>query len=342
MRDLNERRLLADYGVHMTDLAVYVNDDWRSDYNLAMDAQPQLVTVANAGIPAFLANIVDPNVIEVVLQPLRAVEIAGGEVKKGDWTSQSLMMPLAEPVGHVVAYGDYDNGGTVDANVNWVSRQPFHYQTIKRIGERQLAMWGVAAIDYNARLDRSVAETFGRFQNRSYFYGISGLANYGLLNDPSLITPITPATKTAGGTTWPLATAVEIYNDILATYTQLQTQMGGNLEMTDRMELVISTLRQSQLGKTNEFGISVVDLLRKNFPNLTVRAAPEYSTGSGELMQMIVREYQGEQTIWAAFTEKMRAHPVVQELSAWAQKFSAGTWGAIVRRPIAIAQMLGI
>ena len=342
MRDLNERRLLADYGVHMTDLAVYVNDDWRGDYNLAMDAQPQLVTVANAGIPAFLANIVDPNVIEVVLQPLRAVEIAGGEVKKGDWTSQSLMMPLAEPVGHVVAYGDYDNGGTVDANVNWVSRQPFHYQTIKRIGERQLAMWGVAAIDYNARLDRSVAETFGRFQNRSYFYGISGLANYGMLNDPSLITPITPATKAAGGTTWALATADEIYRDVLALYTQLQTQMGGNLEMTDRIELVLSTTRQPALARLSAFNVSVNQMLAQNFPNLTVRAAPEYSTGSGELMQMIVREYQGEQTIWASFTEKMRAHPVVQELSAWAQKFSAGTWGAIVRRPIAVAQMLGI
>lgn len=342
MRDLNERRLLADYGVHMSDLAVYVNDDWRGDYNLAMDAQPQLVTVANTGIPAFLANIVDPNVIEVVLQPLRAVEIAGGEVKKGDWTSQSLMMPLAEPVGHVVAYGDYDNGGTVDANVNWVSRQPFHYQTIKRIGERQLAMWGVAAIDYNARLDRSVAETFGRFHNRSYFYGISGLANYGMLNDPSLITPITPATKAAGGTTWALATADEIYRDVLALYTQLQTQMGGNLEMTDRIELVLSTTRQPALARLSAFNVSVNQMLAQNFPNLTVRAAPEYSTGSGELMQMIVREYQGEQTIWASFTEKMRAHPVVQELSAWAQKFSAGTWGAIVRRPIAVAQMLGI
>jgi Uncharacterized protein conserved in bacteria (DUF2184). len=342
MRDLNERRLLADYGVHMSDLAVYVDDNWRGDYNLAMDAQPQLVTVANAGIPAFLANIVDPNVIEVVLQPLRAVEIAGGEVKKGDWTSQSLMMPLAEPVGHVVAYGDYDNGGTVDANVNWVSRQPFHYQTIKRIGERQLAMWGVAAIDYNARLDRSVAETFGRFQNRSYFYGISGLANYGMLNDPSLITPITPATKAAGGTTWALATADEIYRDVLALYTQLQTQMGGNLEMTDRIELVLSTTRQPALARLSAFNVSVNQMLAQNFPNLTIRAAPEYSTGSGELMQMIVREYQGEQTIWAAFTEKMRAHPVVQELSAWAQKFSAGTWGAIVRRPIAVAQMLGI
>lgn len=343
MRDLNTRRLLAGYGVHMLDGAVYAEDAWRDDYQIAMDAQPQLITTANAGIPAFLANIVDPTVIEVVLAPLRAAEIAGGEVKKGDWTTQSLMMPLAEPVGHVVAYGDYDNGGTVDANVNWVSRQPFHYQTIKRLGERQLAMWGVAAIDFNARLDRSVAQTFGRFQNRSYFYGISGLQNYGMLNDPSLITPITPAVKAAGGTTWALATAEEIYRDVLALYVQLQTQMGGNLEMTDRMELVLSTTRQPKLATISTLTlIPVIDAIKRAFPNMTVRAAPEYTTGSGELMQLIVPDYEAQETVWAGFTEKMRAHPVVQELSAWMQKFSAGTWGAIIRRPIAIAQMLGI
>lgn len=343
MRDLNTRRILADYGVHMLDSAVYAEDPWRGNYNLAMDAQPSLVTVANAGIPAFLANIVDPNVIEVVLQPLRAAEIAGGEVKKGDWTTQSLMMPLAEPVGHVVAYGDYDNGGTVDANVNWVSRQPYHYQTIKRMGERQLAMWGVAAIDFSARLDQSVANTFNRFQNRSYFFGISGLQNYGLLNDPSLITPITPATKAAGGTTWANATAEEVYKDVLDLYIQLQTQMGGNLEMTDRLELVLSTTRQPKLATISTLTlIPVIDAINKSFPNLTVRAAPEYTTGSGELMQMIVPDYEAQETIWAGFTEKMRAHPIVQELSAWMQKFSAGTWGAIIRRPICIAQMLGI
>lgn len=342
MRDLNERRMLAEYGVHMPDTAVYALDGWGGDYSLAMDAQPQLITTANAGIPAFLANIIDPNVIEVVLAPLRAAEIVGGEVKKGDWTTQSLMMPLAEPIGHVVAYGDYDNGGTVDANVDWVTRQPFHYQTIKRLGERQLAMWGLAAIDFNARLDRSVAQTFNRFQNRSYFYGVSGLQNYGMLNDPSLITPITPATKVAGGTTWPLATADEEYRDILALYSQLQLQMGGNLEMTDRLELVLSTTRQPQLAKLSAFNVSVNQMIRENFPNMTVRAAPEYTTGSGELMQMIVPEFEAEQSVWAGFTEKMRAHPTVQELSAWMQKFSAGTWGAIIRRPICIAQMLGI
>lgn len=342
MRDLATRAIFAGRGLHLLDNAVYAEDSWRDDYGLAFDAQPQLITTANAGIPAFLANIVDPQVIEVLLMPLRAAEIAGGEVKKGDWTTQSLMMPLAEPTGHIVSYGDYDNGGTVDANINWVSRQPYHYQTIKRMGERQLAMWGLAAIDWNARLDRSVVTTFNRFQNRSYFYGISGLQNYGMLNDPSLITPIVPNTKIAGGTLWTNATAQEEYEDVLKLYSQLQTQMGGNLEMTDRMELVLSTTRQPLLAKLSQFNVSVSQMLRENFPNMTIRAAPEYTTGSGELMQLVVPEYDGTETIWPGFTEKLRAHPVVQELSAWMQKFSAGTWGAIIRRPIAVAQMLGI
>ena len=342
MRDLTERRMLAEFGVHMPDTAIYAADEWRGDIEVAMDAQPQLVTTANSGIPAFLSQIVDPEVMEIVLAPLRAAEIIGGEVKKGDWTTQSLMMPLAESVGHVVSYGDYDNGGTVDMNVSWVPRQPYYYQTIKRVGDREQAQWGLAQIDNNARKDRAVVDTFARFQNRSYFFGIAGLQNYGLLNDPSLITPITPATKTAGGTTWALATAVEIYNDILALFTQLQVQMGGNLEMTDPMVLSLSTTRATALARVSAFNVPARQTIMEAFPNLVIRTAPEYSTGSGELMQLAVTSYAGQQTTWAGFTEKLRAHNVVQELSAWAQKFSAGTWGSIVRRPIAIAQMLGI
>ncbi|EOI9212752.1 DUF2184 domain-containing protein, partial [Salmonella enterica subsp. enterica serovar Mbandaka] len=51
----------------------------------------------------------------------------------------------------------------------------------------------------------------------------------------------------------------------------------------------------------------------------------------------------GEQdTGYCSFTEKMRAHAVVTESSAWKQKKSAGTWGAIIRQPLAYAQMLGV
>ena len=50
---------------------------------LAMDAQPALTTAGNSGIPAWMLTYVDPKLIEVALQPMKAAEIFG-EVKKGD------------------------------------------------------------------------------------------------------------------------------------------------------------------------------------------------------------------------------------------------------------------
>jgi len=38
----------------------------------------------------------------------------------------------------------------------------------------------------------------------------------------------------------------------------------------------------------------------------------------------------------------MRAHALVTHASSWSQKNSAGTWGSIIRYPIAIARMLDI
>lgn len=342
MRDLNERRLLAENGIIMLDTAIYAADGWGGDYNLALDAQPQLVTTLNQGIPAFLAQIVDPVVLEVVMEPLRVADVAGGEVQKGDWLSQSMLMPLAESVGHVVTYGDYDMGGTVDFNVEWTPRQPWHFQTFKRVGEKQIGHWGLAAIDANARLDRSVAVTFNRVRNRSYAYGVAGLQNYGILNDPSLLPAIAPNTKAGGGTSWNNATAIEIYNDVLKLYGELQSQMGGNISRTDELVLALSPNREALLSNVSPFNVPTRQTLIENFPGLRIEVVPEYETAAGEVMQLIVPEYDGEQTVWASFTEKMRAHPVVQEPSAWTQKFSGGTWGAIIRRPIAVAQMVGI
>lgn len=342
MRDLNERRLLAENGVILLDNAVYAVDGWGGNYQLALDAQPQLVTTLNQGIPAFLSQIVDQTVLEVVMEPLRIADVAGGEVMKGDWLSQSMLMPLAEATGHVVTYGDYDMGGAVDFNVEWVSRQPWHYQTIKRTGEKQIGHWGLAAIDANARMDRSVAQTFNRIRNRSYAYGVLGLQNYGILNDPSISTPIVPNTKAGGGTTWANATAIEIYNDVLKLFTALQVQMGGNLTRNDALVLALSPAKEAALSNVSPFNVPTRTTLMENFPGLRIEPVPEYATAAGEVMQLIVPEYEGEQTIWTAFTEKMRAHPVVQELSAWSQKFCGGTWGTIIRRPVAVKEMLGI
>lgn len=310
---------------------------------LAQDAQPALITVSNSGIPAYLTTFIDPKLIKVLLAPMNAAKILGGEVKKGDWLTDTAMFAVIESTGQTSAYGDYNNNGHVGTNFDFPQRQSFHYQVITEWGEREMERAGLAKIDYANALNVASAIVLNKFQNGSYFYGIANLQNYGLLNSPDLIAPIAPTTEPTNLILWKDKDAIGVLADIAALFTQLQSQANGLVELDTPMVLAMSPGSEARgLTKTNNFNVNVMDLIKKNYPNLRVETAPEYATASGELLQLIVEELDGQKTAEPAFTEKMRAHPVVVGLSNWSQKKSQGTWGTVIYRPFLIAQMLGV
>ena len=311
---------------------------------LAMDAQPGLITQPNAGIPAFLSTQIDPKIIDVLFAPMKAAEIVGDEVKKGDWTSTTEMFIFVETTGEVSAYGDYSNNGRSDANVNFPQRQSFHYQTVTEWGEKEIAIAALARIDLANKKNMASVLNLNKYQNLTYFLGVAGLENYGLLNDPSLLPAITPLAKTEGGVAWAAASSIEVYNDILALYSQLVSQASGLMDVSDEtpMTLALSATSSINLKKTNQYNVNVLTQLQTNFPNMKIVTAPEYATASGNLVQLIVDEYEGQRTAQVAFTEKLRAHPMVVEMSSFKQKKSQGTWGCIIYRPMFIAQLLGV
>lgn len=321
--------------------AAFQMDGVCHDLNVAMDAQPALVTTSNAGIPAFLSTFIDPKLIEIIVSPMKAAEVVGSEVKKGDWTTETAMFPVVESTGETSSYGDYSENGRAGANTNFPQRQAYHYQVMTQWGERELERAGLARIDWANRLNIASVLTLNKFQNKTYFFGVAGLQNYGLLNDPNLSAPIVPTTKVAGGTTWTVATALEVLNDVQKLYKQLQTQAGGVLQLDSGMTLAMSPISEVALTKTTEFNVNVADILKKNFPNLKIVTAPEYSTASGEFVQLILDEFEGQRTADTAFTEKLRAHPIVIAASSFRQKKSQGTWGTIIYRPAFVAAMLG-
>jgi hypothetical protein len=337
------RRLEGDYGIHLGDVRGYIEPQFARDYNLAMDAQPSMITVSNAGIPAFLANYVDPEVIKVLVSPMKAATILG-EAKKGDWTTLTSQFPVMESTGEVSSYGDYSNNGQSSANVNWVPRQSYHFQTVTQWGERELEMAGLGRIDYASSLNAASALAINKFQNKSYFFGIEGLQNYGLLNDPNLSAPVQPLpTGTGSSRLWADKDGQQVYDDISQVlYNQLIAQTKGLIARDANMVLAMSPSAEVNLTKTNQFNVNVSDQLKKNFPNLRVETAVEYETDAGEVVQLIVDGVEGQDTGTCAFTEKMRAHPVILDLSSFKQKKSAGTWGAIIKMPIGIASLLGV
>lgn len=314
--------------------------EWRG--RIAMDAQSPLVTSSNSGILALLTTQIDPKVIEVLVAPMKAAEIVGEEVKKGDWLMDTTVFPVIESVGEVSSYGDYSENGTSGANSNFIQRQSYHYQTITQYGERELERVALAKIDWVNRLNMSSVLNLNKFQNKSYFFGVTGLQLLGLLNDPALPAPIAPTTETGGLITWAQKDALGVLADVQALYTQLQVQANGLVDLDTKMTLAMSPTSEVALTKTTQFNVNVQDLLKKNFPNLTVKTAPEYATASGQLLQLIADEIEGQRTAACAFTEKLRAHPIVIAMSSFRQKKSQGTWGTIIYRPFLIAQMLGV
>ena len=312
---------------------------------MAMDAlvgtQPTLVTQPNSAIPAMLTTYIDPKLIEALLTPMKS-EVIYGVSKKGDWNLDTAMFPMVEMTGEAAVYGDFNENGRSDANVQWPQRQQALWQTLTEWGDRELDRMGLARIDWAARKNLSSANTLSRFHNLVNFYGWAGLQNYGGLNDPSLSAALTPATKAATGTGWRLALPTEILADVQAMFAQLQILTGSNLELDMPMMLALHSQSEVYLANTNSFGLTAMEMIRKVFPKIKVENAVQYLSGTTYSAQLIVEEIGGQRTCETVFSERMRAHRVVMDTSSQKQKKSAGGFGTVIYRPVGIVSMAGI
>ncbi len=337
-------------------IGTYIPEAWFEDFGLAMDAIPALSTDPNSSVPSILTTMIDPQVFHVLFAPNMAAKILG-EQRRGTWLDDVVMFPVAESTGEVSTYGDYAESGNAGVNTNWPQRQSYLFQVIKQYGERELERAGLARINWVSEIDIAAALAMNKFLNFTYFFGVQTLQNYGLLNDPHLAASLTPAPKAAGGTTWftsggsPNATANEVYNDIVSMFYSLVTQAGGLISQDSKLKLCMSPGSAVALTFTNSFNVNVEDLLKKNFPGMEVEKAVQYgvqSTGNpqgiaaGNLVQMICEEVEGQKTGFMAYNEKARAHPIIRLMSAFRQKMTGGTWGAILRQTFTISSMIGV
>ena len=309
----------------------------KDDGSLVCDAQPELVTYSNAGVPQWMTNYMDPTSYEILLSPLEATEIVGSEVQKGDWTTTLTTFKTVESVGEVSSYGDYNNNGMTKVNVNFPHRQPYMYQTFTQWGELESERYGLAKVAWAAENNMSSIKVINRYQNDTYFYGVAGLLNYGLLNDPELYAPIAATAQwNASGTT-----PEQIYEDVRRLFAKLQRQSDGVVNAKSAMTLALSPFSDAALDKTNQYGLSTRDQLSKHYPNLTIKTAVQYTTAAGELVQLICNEVDGKRVAETAFNSKLRSHALITGHSSWSQKKSAGSYGTIIYYPFAIAQLLG-
>ena len=85
-------------GIRFDGVVDFIKPEWKTDplaMDMALDAQPTLITTANSAIPAYLANFIDPDIIKVLLAPNKGAEILG-EAKKGSFADVTATFPIVE------------------------------------------------------------------------------------------------------------------------------------------------------------------------------------------------------------------------------------------------------
>lgn len=343
---LDAARHEREWGIVTPFATDYLPDEFRSDFSLAMDAQPTLVSQPNAAVPAWATMYVDPEVIRVLQTPNKGAMILG-EQKKGSWIDQTAFFPVVENTGVVSSYGDFNASGRSDANSNFIQRQSYLFQTVIEYGELEEERAGAAKLAWVSELNIAAAKTLDKFMDYVYHFGVSGLENYGLTNDPAFSAALTPATKAAGGVKWVLngainATSNEVYNDFLSLYNELATQAPGYIDQDTPFVFIYPNTVAAALAATNTFGLTTRALIKESFPNVEMVVDPRYALTAGNTVQLIAKQIDGKSTGYCAFNEKQRDHRLVPAESSFRQKKTAGGWGAVNRYPMAYGQMLGV
>ena len=305
--------------------------------NLASDALDP-----NAAVPAYMRAYVTPTIIEE-LTAIRAYKEIAPEVKNGDFTTSFAQFRCMEFTGDVTPYGDYDGNGQSNTNTNYPVREQYRFQTTIKCGDLEQEMNAKAKIDLLAEKQRAAAINIDIAFNKFALFGVQGKAVYGLLNDPSLNASLTPI-SVGGVTAWSGNDANQQFDDIVKLMSSLYNQAGGHITKRTNTKLLVSTDMLGLMDKTNTYGLSTYDMVKKNYPNMEIVCVPElYDTATSTSTVMVLAdEVLGQKTVEFGYTDKYFAHRMVQKLSSYEQKISAGTMGAVVYLPFAIATMTGI
>lgn len=331
-----DKNTLKEHGIDVSQYKVVGGLD---EGAMAMDAA--LLTTPNSGVPVELLTYFDNRAIEVLTAKRTATKIFK-EVRKGDWTTPYAKFRMIENTGYTQPYSDYADNGKSGVNYNFPVRENYLFETVIKYGDLETDMAAKAKASYVADNQRAAATTIAIDTNRFYFNGVSGLNNYGILNQPNLPSAIVAATGAGGYATWSTKTGTEIYNDIVALYSDMASRAQGNIDKTSQFKLIVGPTSDAELNRLNAFGTeTVAALIKRNFPNLEIVVAPEYDDSTKKI-QLIAVEVDGVPTGECAFSEKLLAGRVVPFLSHFAQKFKAGVYGTVIYRPVFVSTMTGI
>lgn len=270
----------------------------------------------------------------------------------GAWEDEEVVQGILEPIGNAVPYLDHTNVPLASWNANFERRTVVRFELGLLVGTLEEMRSARMRLATAAEKRKAVKLALDIQRNRVGFYGYNSGDNrtYGFLNDPLLPAYQTVATGASGDTEWNTKTFLEICRDLRVALSQLRTNSKDVIDpKSTPITLAVATAAVDHLTITSDFGISVLDWLRTNYPNVRVESAPELddaSGGTGVFYMYADKVDDGSTDDSAVFAQivpnTFMALGVEKRSKSYIEDFANATAGVMTKRPFAIVRFAGI
>lgn len=343
-------RDLAQLGIQLPERTIDNMLNVISD-GIGMDAFQGLITTAT--IPAAIQFLQTwlPGFVRTITQA-RKIDQLVGITTAGAWEDEEIVQGFLEPTGSAVPYGDYTNVPLSSWNPNFLTRTVVRFEEGMQVAILEDARASRMKISSAAEKRAAAATALEIQRNNVGFFGYNGGDNltYGYLNDPFLPAYVTVPNGATGTPQWSTKTFQEITKDLRTAFAKLRTQSGDTIDpSTQPIMLALSTQVIDQLSVTTDFGQSVMDWLKRTYPQTTVVSAPELNgANAGANVFYLYAESSNDgstddgRTFMHINPVKFRTLGVQQKIKTYEEDYSNATAGVFLKRPINVVRYSGV
>lgn len=287
-----------------------------------------------------------------MLTSARKIDELVGIATIGAWEDEEIIQGVLEPTGSAVPYSDYGNIPLSSWAADYARRTVVRFEQGFAVGVLEEARTARARIATAAEKRNSAALALEIQRNRVGFYGYNNGENmtYGFLNEPGLLPALTAAKGAAGDTKWESKTFLEITADIRQVLTQIQVASLDTIDPEKTpITIALPTGVNQYLTVTSNYGNSVRQWVKENYPLLRIETAPELADAvGGESVMYAYPESADDgstddgRTWVQPVPSKFFTLGVEKRSKNYLEDFSNATAGVLLKRPFMVIRLIGI
>ena len=321
---------------------------------VAMDSLASAITTpAIPGLIQFMQYWMPGQVF--AMTAAREIDNLVGLSTMGEFADEQIVQEFLEPTGYPRPYSDYGNAPLADWNMTFPFRTIVRFELGMRVGVLEEERSARVRVNSGQTKRESCGVNLEITRNLVGFNGYNSGNNntFGFLNDPGLPAYVTVANGASGYSEWSTKTFLEIQSDLLTAFVQLRTQSKGNIDPKKMPTVLgIATNAVDYLSVTSDFGVSVWQWLKENYPMVRVQDAIQLNTADGAIpgggVFYLYAERVGDLStddgkVWVQpVPQKFRVLGVQKLTKGYQEDYANAIAGVMLKRPYAVVRYVGV